>query len=48
VPRTVCMISPANTASLRVAEKIGFQEFSRGKGPSGEDVIFFFRERSKV
>jgi RimJ/RimL family protein N-acetyltransferase len=27
--RTVCMISPENTPSLRVAEKLGFQEYVR-------------------
>jgi RimJ/RimL family protein N-acetyltransferase len=27
--RTVCLISPENTASLRVAEKNGFREFAR-------------------
>ncbi|HLJ85110.1 MAG TPA: GNAT family N-acetyltransferase [Candidatus Eremiobacteraceae bacterium] len=29
-PRTVCMIDPENLASLRVAEKIGYEAFERG------------------
>ena len=29
VARTVCLISPENTASLRVAEKCGYQELAR-------------------
>lgn len=28
-PRTVCLIDPANRASLRVAAKFGYREFSR-------------------
>jgi RimJ/RimL family protein N-acetyltransferase len=28
-PRTVCMISPQNTPSLRVAEKLGYREYAR-------------------
>jgi RimJ/RimL family protein N-acetyltransferase len=28
-PRTVCMIDPENVASLRVAEKCGYREFTR-------------------
>ncbi|CAN7327855.1 GNAT family N-acetyltransferase [Rhizobium sp. LjRoot254] len=30
-PRTVCMIEPDNTASLRLAERFGFREFDRGE-----------------
>ncbi len=40
--RTVCMINPPNAASLRVAEKCGYQEFTRTKY-HGEDVILFER-----
>ena len=29
LPRTVCLISPENIASLRLARKCGYQEFSR-------------------
>lgn len=28
-PRTVCMITPVNAASIRVAEKCGYREFAR-------------------
>lgn len=30
VPRTVCLIDPRNSASLRVVEKCGYQVFERG------------------
>ena len=30
-PRTVCMIEPENTASLKLAERFGFREFGRGE-----------------
>lgn len=29
IPRAVCMIDPSNSVSIRVAEKIGFQEYVR-------------------
>jgi RimJ/RimL family protein N-acetyltransferase len=41
-PRTICMISPSNAPSLRVAAKLGYREI----GPSshhGADVIVFER-----
>lgn len=43
-PRGVCMISPANAASIRVAEKCGFREFARTTY-KGEDTILFERPR---
>lgn len=41
-PRTVCLIEPANAASLRVAAKCGFVEFARG---SYKDVPMLLLER---
>lgn len=43
-PRTVCMISPENAASIRVAEKCGFREFARTTY-KGADTILFERPR---
>ena len=40
--RTVCMISPENTASLRVAEKVGYHEFAHTQY-KGDPVILFER-----
>lgn len=31
MPRTVCMIHPDNTPSLRLANKLGYVEYARGK-----------------
>lgn len=44
-PRTVCMINPENAASIRVAAKCGFREWS-GATYKGEQVILFERPRS--
>ena len=38
-PRTVCIISPSNTASMRVAEKCGFREAGRAMYKGGETVM---------
>jgi RimJ/RimL family protein N-acetyltransferase len=38
--RTVCMIEPENTASLRVAEKCGFKEFARTTYKNSAVVLF--------
>jgi RimJ/RimL family protein N-acetyltransferase len=40
--RTVCMISPENTPSLRVAEKVGYREFVQTQY-KGAAVILFER-----
>ncbi len=42
--RTVCIVAPGNLASIRVAEKCGFQEFERTTY-KGEAAILFQRER---
>jgi RimJ/RimL family protein N-acetyltransferase len=39
-PRTVCMIAPANTASIRVAEKCGFRERLRTTYKGDDSVIY--------
>jgi RimJ/RimL family protein N-acetyltransferase len=39
-PRTVCMIAPENAASIRVAEKCGFREFTRTTYKSSETILF--------
>ncbi|WP_420126891.1 GNAT family N-acetyltransferase [Longimicrobium sp.] len=44
-PRTVCMIAPANTASIRVAEKCGFRESLRTTYKGDDSVIY---ERLRV
>ena len=41
--RTVCMISPENVASIRVAEKCGYKEFERTL-LNKEPTLFFARE----
>jgi len=41
-PRTVCMIGPENTASIRVAEKCGFRELARATY-KGEETLLFQR-----
>ncbi len=40
--RTVCLISPSNRASIRVAEKCGFSEFKR-TAYKGEPTILYER-----
>jgi len=37
--RTVCMVSPANPASIRVAEKCGYREFARTEY-GGPTILF--------
>jgi RimJ/RimL family protein N-acetyltransferase len=39
-PRTVCMISPENTASLNLAAKLGFTEFARTTFKDAPIVLF--------
>ena len=41
-PRTVCMIDPPNVASLRVAAKCGYREWTRAKY-KGHEVMLFER-----
>ncbi len=43
--RTVAIIMPINTASLRVAQKLGFREYARSTtpGPSGAPDLLFER-----
>jgi RimJ/RimL family protein N-acetyltransferase len=43
--RTVCMISPGNAASIRVAEKCGYRELLR-TAYRGEATVIFERRRS--
>ncbi|HEX2208435.1 MAG TPA: GNAT family N-acetyltransferase [Longimicrobium sp.] len=43
-PRTVCLISPENAASIHVAGKCGYREFARTTY-KGEDTIIFERPR---
>lgn len=38
--RTVCLISPANRASIRVAEKCGYKEFKRTTYKSEPTILF--------
>lgn len=42
-PRTVCIISPKNHASLRVAEKLGYREYARTT-KDGEPEILYCRD----
>ncbi|HEX6039318.1 GNAT family N-acetyltransferase [Longimicrobium sp.] len=44
-PRSVCMITPANAASIRVAEKCGYREFARTTYKE-TDVTLYERPRS--
>jgi RimJ/RimL family protein N-acetyltransferase len=44
-PKVVCMISPENTPSLRVAERVGFRETGRA-AYHGDPVILFARPTS--
>ena len=39
-PSVICMINPSNDASLRVAAKCGFAEFSRATYHATENVLF--------
>jgi len=43
--RTVCTIAPENSASLRVAEKLGYQAFGQSEY-NDEAVILFARKRT--
>ena len=43
--RTACIIDPENLASIRVAEKCGYQEFTRTTY-KGQSVILLARERA--
>lgn len=45
--RTVCIISPGNAASLRVAGKLGYRELGRA-AYHGDDVIAFERTTSRA
>jgi RimJ/RimL family protein N-acetyltransferase len=38
--RTVCMIDPGNTASQRVAEKLGYREFVRTTYKGADTILF--------
>jgi len=39
-PRTVCMISPGNVASIRVAQKLGYREYSRATYKNDQVLLF--------
>jgi RimJ/RimL family protein N-acetyltransferase len=39
-PRTVCIISPGNVASLRVAAKLGYREIARADYRTSEVIVF--------
>jgi RimJ/RimL family protein N-acetyltransferase len=39
-PRTVCIISPGNAGSLRVAAKLGFRELARTDYKTSEVIVF--------
>jgi RimJ/RimL family protein N-acetyltransferase len=43
--RTVCLIDPENLASIRVAQKCGYQEFERTLF-NGRSTVFFERRRA--
>ena len=43
-PRTVCMIHPDNTPSLRLATKLGYAEYARGKFGEHSPILL---ERSR-
>jgi RimJ/RimL family protein N-acetyltransferase len=38
--RTVCLITPDNLASIRVAEKCGFKEFARTTYKDQPTILF--------
>ena len=44
VPRTVCIVHARNTASLRVAEKVGYKRFAL-RSYRGYDAVLFERRR---
>lgn len=46
--KTVCIISPSNPASLRVAAKIGYQEYARTTKNSEAEILFSRNVDSKV
>jgi RimJ/RimL family protein N-acetyltransferase len=39
-PRTVCLIKPENTASLRVAAKCGYRELARAEYKAAQVIVF--------
>ncbi len=39
-PRTVCLIDPGNTASIRVAEKCGYREYARTRYKGSPTILF--------
>lgn len=39
-PRTVCIIDPGNTASLRVADKLDYREVVRADYHGGKVIVF--------
>jgi RimJ/RimL family protein N-acetyltransferase len=45
--RTACMITPENTASIRVADKCGYREWKRADY-KGQPAILFRREASSL
>ena len=45
-PETVCLIDPDNTASLRVAAKVGYAETGRGRLEAAETIILRRQRRS--
>lgn len=45
MPRSVCMIDPANIASIKVAERLGFAEFERSDY-RGSPIVLFERIRN--
>jgi RimJ/RimL family protein N-acetyltransferase len=44
IRRTVCMISPGNQASERVAAKLGYEPLGLSRYRGGEDVMRYARE----
>ena len=43
-PRTVCLVNARNSASLRVAEKVGYERFGL-RSYRGYDAVLFERRR---
>lgn len=40
IPKTVCMIDPANAASIRLAETLGFREYARTTYQKHSSILF--------